>query len=129
MTVRLAGLVLAGAGIFAACAGTKVVDPGPQSWSGRLTCKGLTTAECNAAQHAVLTQAGVSMAIAIEISPGAACPTGVPDCSYAILPSQRLLGHAIIDLGNGRIGYMNIWIDGDGSVTADPIAYAPSPSA
>lgn len=120
--------------VLAGCASPRLVDPGAQTWSGRLTCTGLTTAECNAGEHAVLgalggSDAATRSAVAIEVSPGAACPTGLSDCSYALLPGQRLLGHAILDLGAAQVGYTNIRVASDGQVTADPIGIVVSPSS
>ena len=124
--------------LLAGCAPAPVgpSDPGPPSnWSGRLTCAGLTTAECNAAAKALVdaleaARADLPPPIAIEIGPDAACLgqlIGNPelDCAYALLPGQRLLGHAIVDFADGAPkGYSNLRVGSDGEVTADPVSLA-----
>ena len=102
--------------IVAGCASSRLVDPGPQTWSGRLTCTGLSGAECNAAEHAILAE--VVDGFEIDISPGAACPMGTSDCSYALLPGQRLLGHATIDPRGPQTRYANIRVDSNGNASA-----------
>lgn len=64
--------------IVAGCAASSLIDPGHRTWSGRLTCTGLTTAECNAGEQAVLEALGAEAAGPDSIDPGEGSTFGPP---------------------------------------------------
>jgi len=125
MTLRAACLLVAALVVTGCPASIPLIDPGPQTWSGRLECADLKPAECNAAEAAVIDSLARFgpfdlTAIGIAVGPEAACPTGLPDCGFAAAPS-RLLGHATVTFEGGRWGYTNIKEMPDGRVIADAV--------
>lgn len=97
----------------------------PWNWTGTVDCVDLSSAECDAGVDAIFEALGSSAAplpVAIEIASGAACAPDWAECSYGLLPGQRLFGHGVVDFGTGipKV-YVNLRVSEDGSVGSDTV--------